>query len=236
MLVRSYIASACLNMNIKLSLILVFAIATGISSCKKNDDIPADQDNRTANLNVINASADTLNYYINGTRINNNSSLYPLGSSGYIGVPVGEKTYQFKKAGNPNVLFTLPLKLDSGLVYSVFVAGQTDTEAFTAIDTLTTVADKAVVRFVNASPDAGNLDAAVGDTVKFNTRAFKTTTVFLPVGPGLKRIRIYQAGSSTALIDETRIMQAGRIYTLFTKGRSGGSGTAKFATGLITNR
>jgi len=52
---------------------------------------------QTTGLNVTNASTDTLNYYLNGTRVNNASSIYPLGSSGYIGVAVGQQNYQFKK-------------------------------------------------------------------------------------------------------------------------------------------
>jgi len=224
-------------MKIKLPVIFVLLLLTVAISCKKNDDIIADQDRRTANLVVVNASLNVLNYYRNGTRVNNTSSLYPLGSTGYIGVPVGERNYEFKKDGNPNVLFGLPLTLDSGMVYSLYVAGETNADTFTSIDTLVADKDgKAMVRFVNASPGAGTLDLAVGDTVRFRTRAYKTTTVFLPVGPGRKRIRVYQPGSAAAVIDETRILQANRVYTLFTSGQLNGTGSAALGTGLVVNK
>jgi hypothetical protein len=223
-------------MNIKLSFLLMAILAFGLASCKKTGDAsPAAVQN--TNLNVTNASTDTLNYYLNGTRVNNASYIYPLGSSGYLGVAVGQQNYQFKSLRSPVVLMSLALALDSGKTYSLYVAGRSADLTFSTIDTL--VADTgnlATIRFVNASPDAGNLDVMVGDTVNFKSRAFKTSTVFLPVIPGDKRIRIYQSGSSTPKIDETRTLIAGRVYTLFTKGSLKGTGTAALSTGIVVNK
>ena len=219
-------------MNSKLLILVVAALVYGLVSCKKTDDVPPFV--KTTNLNVINATADTLNFYLNGTRINNSSSLYPLGSSGYLDVAYGEQNYEFKRPRSPVVLFNLPLALDTLKNYSLYIAGSAAEQTFSTIDTLAADTNgRAKIRFVNASPDAGNLDVMVGDTVKFKTRAFKTSTVFLPVNAGIKRIRISRSG--IVKIDETRELLAGRIYTLFTKGSLSGTGNAVFATGLVIN-
>lgn len=222
-------------MNIKLPFLLVAILAFGLASCKKTDAPPAAV--QTTNLNVTNASTDTLNYYLNGTRVNNASSIYPLGSSGYLGVAVGQQNYEFKSPRSPVVLMSLVLTLDTGKTYSLYVAGRSANLTFSTIDTL--VADTgnlATIRFVNASPDAGKLDVMVGDTVNFKGRAFKTSTVFLPVIAGNKHIRIYQSGSVTPKIDETRMLIAGKVYTLFTKGSLKGTGAAALGTGIVVNK
>ncbi|MBD1394849.1 DUF4397 domain-containing protein [Mucilaginibacter glaciei] len=222
-------------MNMKLPVLVVVLLAVALASCKKTDDAPTVV--QTTNLNVVNAFTDTLNYYVNGTRVNVSSSLYPLGSSGYIGVAVGQQNYDFKRPLSPVVLFNRSLALDSGKTYTLYVAGRSTDLTFTTLDTLQAdTANRARIRFVNAAPDAGNLDVMVGDTVKFKVRAFKTATVFLPVNAGLKRIRVYQSGSTIAKIDETRTLIAGRVYTLFTKGKLNGAGDAVLGTGLVVNR
>jgi hypothetical protein len=222
-------------MNIKLPFLFITILAFGLASCKKKDDAPPAV--KTTNLNVINASADTLNYYLNGTRVNTASSVYPLGSSGYIGVAVGQQNYEFKRPRSPVVLMSLPISLDLGKTYSLYVAGRSADQTFSTIDTLAVdTGNLARIRFVNASPDAGTLDVMVGDTVNFKARAFKTSTVFLPVIAGNKHIRIYQSGTHALKIDETLLLIAGRAYTLFTKGRLSGTGTAALGTGLVVNR
>ncbi|MBK0378389.1 DUF4397 domain-containing protein [Mucilaginibacter segetis] len=219
-------------MNSKLSVLVVLILAIAFTSCKKNDDIPTTT--LTTNLNVINATNNVLNYYINGTRINTSSSLYPLGASGYIGVPIGEQNYAFKINGTPNVLFELPLALDTNKIYSLY-AGNTADDSFSTIDTLIADTNKlAKVRFVNASPDAGNLDVLVGDTVNFKSRAFKSSSVFLPVGSGLKNIRVYKTGTTVPQIDTTLTLLSGRIYTLFTKVAINGNRSVDI--GLFVNR
>jgi hypothetical protein len=223
-------------MNIKLPVIIVLILALGLAACKKNDDIPSEDEGLVTNLNVVNADSDTLNFYINGTRINNTSSLYPLGSSGYIGVPYGQQDYQFKKLGSPVVLFTLPLMLDTSKNYSLFVAGNATDKVFLTVDEIKASTTVARIRFAHTSPDAGAIDVTVGDTVKFLARAFKTATSFVNVNAGIKRIRIYKAGTSTLLSDETKTLVTGNVYTLFTKGQLGGNGDAKFGTGLSVNR
>ncbi|TWR29418.1 DUF4397 domain-containing protein [Mucilaginibacter pallidiroseus] len=222
------------------TLFLSLLVIAVLASCKKDGDDSLVTIPTGARLNVINATNDTLNYYLNGTRINNTSSLYPLGTSGYILSAVGENNYQFKKFRNAAALFSLPLALDSGRVYSLFVTGQSAESTILTADTLAPAVpdnlNRPRVRFVNTSPQAGNLDVLVGDTVNFKVRAFKSVSVFLPVNPGNKRVRIYKSGTGALLSDEIRVLNNSRVYTLFSKGTPGSAGNNAFATGLVINQ
>jgi hypothetical protein len=221
-------------------LIFVFIIAVfGLASCKNNDEvlpqvIPTE-------LNVVNASADTLNFYLNGTRQNNSSNLFPAGETLYLPVPSGLQTCQFKNIGSFSVLFSVPLTLQGDslddIYYSLYVGGTTANDAFVTRDLLyqDTVANSTQIKFVNASPTAGNLDFYVGDTLNYKSLAFKGATAFLSTGAGLKQVKIYQSGLATPIIDTPITFQPGYIYSLFSKGVVDGKGTAAFDVGLVLN-
>lgn len=215
---------------------MIVAALTVLYSCKNNDEVFKTVP--SSFLNVVNASADTLNFYLNGTRQNNTSSLYPGGQSFYISVPSGTQNYQFKKAGNSTVLFSTPVTLLDSIYYSMYVYGEASGSTFYTRDTLLTYTaypDTTQVRFVNASPDAGNLDVYVGSTLNFKTRAFKTSSVFLLFPGGANEVTVYQSGSSTPKLDTTITFGAGSIFTIFSKGLLNGKGTAAFNISVAQN-
>jgi hypothetical protein len=214
-------------MSIKRFILFSVIVGIGLSSCKNNDNffIPV--------VTTVNASANTLNFYLNGTRQNNGSSIFPAGSVTHLFVPSGAQNYQFKIAGNPDVLFSVPLTLTPNIYNSLYITGATTATAFNTVDTLRN--DTTTVRFVHASPDAGSLNVFVGDTVNFKSRVFKSSSVFLPVGSGQKHVRIFQTGSATAKVDTIITMQPRRTYTLFAKGLLNGKGASVFDVGIILN-
>ena len=217
-------------------LILIFVFgAMGLSSCKNNDEVFAPV--KSSFFNVVNASGDTLNIYLNGTRQNNSSSLLPGGQSFYLTVPYGLQSFQFKKSGNVDILFSTSLTLKDSVNYSIYLSGETADKTFTTIDSLysDTGANKAQVRFVNASQDAGNLDVFVGDTVNFKSRAFKSSSVFLHMNSGQKKVKISQTGSSVLKVDTLITFRAGGIYTLVTRGSAAGTGNKAFKVGVVIN-
>jgi hypothetical protein len=232
-------------MNIKYSMLIFLVIVIWYSSCKNNDEVFATVTN--TNLTVVNASADTLNFYLNGTRQNNTSSIFPAGSVVELSVLGGLQNYQFKKARGFTVLFSIPLTLkgvpyydtDTSYYYSLYVAGESSSLAFSTTDTIprnaANVTDTCFIRFVNASPNAGSLNAFVGDTVNFKARAFKSSSVFLPTGSGSKEVKIYQAGSANTIIDTTITFSPNLVYTLFSKGMLNGKGNSVFNVGLVVN-
>jgi len=227
-------------MNTRLLILFFIAAITGLSACKKNNDVPTVTS--TAFLNIVNASPDTVNFYLNGTRLNNNSNLYPAGSSGYFNVTDGQQNYQVKKIFNPltnsvQTLFTIPLKLDSAGDYSLFITDGTLANTFSTTDVLLAVPDSLAatncyVRFVNASPGAGNLDMTVGDTVKFTNMPFKSASNFVLVGAsGLKPISVYQTGSTTPIVSGHLAMIPGYSYTFYSYGKLNGTGNSAFSVG-----
>ena len=227
-------------MNKSFYILFILAAILIAESCKNNDEVlPVVT---TTNLNVVNASADTLNFYLNGTRQNNTSSLFPGGQTAYLPEPSGQQNYQFKKAGTFNVLFSVPLTLQASTllapVYnSFYVSGTSANDAFTTQDILLqdTVANSTQIKFVNASPTSGSLDFYVGDTVNYKSLAFKGATQYFSTGGGIKQVQIYQSGITTPIIDTPITFQPTYIYTIYTRGTIGGKGTAAFNIGLLLN-
>ena len=221
-------------MRIFLTVFVAFVALLGIESCKKGDDTAITT--LTTNVNFINATTDTINYYVNGTRINNASALYPFGATGYLSTLFGERNYQVKKDGNPAVLFNLGLNLDTNKAYSVFTTDNTAENTITVVDTLTSVDTLSMVRFVHTSPKLANLQIKMNDTVWFENQTFKSVSDYSHIPPGEKHIKVIDVATGNVLINETRTLQVNRAYTLFTKGGlTATGGTASTGTGLIIN-
>jgi len=208
----------------------------------------------TAPLYIINATGDTIDFFVNGTRQNNTTPIYPGGAIGYLPITIGAQSYSYKKDGNPDVLFTFPYVLNAGSYYSTFVGGESANETFIhadALDSATTIlqADSpayanCMVRFVHASADTATLKVTISSlnskgvdsiNTSFENCAFKYVGLFKEVIGGSKTIMVYTSGSNTPRIDTTLILTAGGIYTLFTKGGLKGKGSAAYALNLMTN-
>ncbi len=223
-------------------LILIVSVAS-LTACKNNNDAPTPI-TALDSLNVVNASVDTINAYMNGSRLNRVASIYPATATGYYTVLSGSQVYSVKKYFNtttiiPQPLFDLTLNLDPKLHYnSFFVAGETAAQAFSTVDTLKALAkaDTCYIRFVNASPTVGNLDVAIGDTVKFNNVPFKGAGGFKLVGiSGKKPIRVYLTGTTTPILSTTVNLGANHSYTFYSMGSLNGQGNAAFRIGSMVN-
>ena len=84
-------------MNLRFLTIICAPVLFALPACKNNDQLFKTV--LYTNVNVVNAGTDTLNFYLNGTRQNNASSLFPGGQFFYISEPSGSQNYQFKKSG-----------------------------------------------------------------------------------------------------------------------------------------
>lgn len=233
-------------MNIKVKVLLIIATAAGcFASCKKNNDKPDAVDSSTSSLNVVNATFNNINIYLNGTRVNNTTTFYPGGTLGYISLKAGTQNYSVKLDGpnNPNPLFSLPLTLSKDSVYSFYIAGNTASQVFKTTDVL--VADNskvplAKIRFVNASPDAGNISVRFEgitnklavDTEKVKDVGFKTTSTFVLVAPGVHNMALYSTGLPTTIVRDTVLLTSGKIYTYYGYGNK----STGLATGVFTNQ
>lgn len=243
---NSYIA---INyMRTRLFTLLFLVVITGFLSCK-DKDLPPPVGAKDS-LNVINATADTIKFFINGTRQNNFSPIFIGGATGYVPVLAGEQSYRFSKSneGFPT-LFTTTFNLELHHYYSIFVGGETANLAFKIIDpldsllnviatdTTTTTNVNAFVRYVNATPGTDKFDVTVGggDTVNLKGYAFGTWSTFKPFISGTKHVRVYLNSSGALQLDTPIIFTAGIGYTLFTHGQLAGKGGNAFAVGVIPN-
>jgi len=231
-------------MNIKVKALLIIIAITGyLTSCKKNNDKPDAVDSSTSTLNVINATFNNVNVYLNGIRVNNTTTFYPGGTLGYFSIKAGTQNYSVKLDGpnNPNPLFSLPLTLSKDSVYSFYIGGNSTDQVFKTTDVL--VADtgsspKAKIRFVNASPDAGNISVhfegttAALDTEKVKDLAFKGTSTFYLVAPGEHNMAMHSAAFPGTIVRDTVSLTAGKIYTYYGFGNK----STGLATGLFTNQ
>ncbi|HEY4194486.1 MAG TPA: DUF4397 domain-containing protein [Mucilaginibacter sp.] len=225
-------------MNIRLLVLLGIILVAGLASCKKNNDAPVVK--QIDSLNIVNASADTINFYLNGTRLNA-SNILPAGATGYYQISSGDQVYQVKKPFNPatNVvqnIFSLPLTLEPHHFYSLFIAGETAAQTFITPDVLMEddSTGTCLVRFVNASPDAGNLDFVVNGT-KIPNQAFKTASgfVLVPVSDTPVPVMVYHAGSTTPIISGTYTLTTGTFFTFFSEGTLTGTGNKAFGIGAF---
>jgi len=218
-------------------LVLLAAIA-GLVSCKNNDNVFTPR--VSSFFKMINASSDTLNYYLNGTRLNNGSSLAPGNATFYLVVQQGNENFQFKRNGQSDMLFSVPEKLQDSVNYSLYITGPSAGQTFGTIDQFnpdqSTAADTLTqARFVNASPDAGNLNVYIGDTLKYQALPFKSSSGFITFGKGLKRVRVYLPGSANATLDTAFVMEDHRIYTIYTHGLTNGTHAARFNVDFTLN-
>ncbi|MDB5148477.1 MAG: hypothetical protein JWQ57_2497 [Mucilaginibacter sp.] len=233
-------------MNIKVKVLLMIAVTAGyLASCKKNNDKPDAVDSSTSALNVVNATFNNVNIYLNGTRVNNTTTFYPGGTLGYILIKAGTQNYSVKLDGpnNPNPLFSLPLTLSKDSVYSFYVAGNSVDQVFKTTDVLVADDSKvplAKIRFVNASPDAGNIsirfegltNKVAVDTEQVKNIGFKTTSTFISVVPGVHNMALYSTGLSTTIVRDTVLLTGGKIYTYYGYGNK----STGLATGVFTNQ
>jgi hypothetical protein len=234
-------------MIIRLLALLSIVFILGLTSCKKNNDAPVST--KRDSLMMINASADTVNLYLNGTRLNNNSDLAPGIFTIYYSVPFGAQAFQVKKKFNPitsivQPLFTVIYPADGHPYHSLFVVDETLANAFFTVDTLAFVVDSnssstCYVRFVNASIDAGNLDFTANST-KFSNQAFKTGSGFKRIAVSTSTdtpamINVYHTGQTAPIIKESYQLIPGNAYTFWTQGKLNGTGNLIFSVGTAIN-
>lgn len=221
-------------MNLRLTCLFFVAAITGFVSCKNNDNVFPNK-NPDATFKIINASPNTINYFLNGTRLNNGTSLSPGVATLYILTTAGQQNFQFKLDGSPDVLFSWPEKMIDSVNYSLYVTGTTADKAFRTRDTLIVDSGFASLGFVNASSAAGSLDITVDDALQFKAAPFKYQAKYTRVADGDREIKVYKAGTTTLLKDTTITMNQNHIYTLYTYGTPDATGSSRFGVGITLN-
>jgi hypothetical protein len=242
-------------MNIRITIILFVGLIASLAACK-NKDLPSPVIPK-ADVSLVNATADTLNFAVNGTRQNNFSPIYSGGAYGLY-IISGTQNYQVKKDSKPDVLFSgtytlldtsKTIKSDTLTVhyhYSFFIAGTSADQTFIKFNSTDSAGvilsrDKtnttAMIRFVHAASTIGPLDVIIdkGDTAKVTNFYYKSSSRYFRVTDGIRTVKVTVHGEASPVLDTTLTLEQGSIYTFFAKGIRNGKGSNAFSVNLMTD-
>jgi hypothetical protein len=223
----------------RLAAVSLFSIGTLLSSCStKETPVP-----ESASLMAVNTSPSpaTFNAYINGGKITSSGALAFGGAIAYLRLNTGENTVKFTTASSTESLVTKKVILENKKIYSLFLIDKEAKLDFLVAndDVAAAPTTKALIRFINLSPDAPALDLAVKDGAALITdKAYKASSSFIEIEP---KKYIFQIKNKTATpvqaeLAETEI-KAGGIYTLLSIGLVTPTGLdPKITAKLITNK
>ncbi len=208
-----------------------------LSSCKKDEEATKNY----ANVLVTHASPDApgVDLLISDAKQNTSALNYPL-NTGYLQVEAGTRNIKVNVAGTPTSVINKDLTLEKDKNYSVFaIDSVSKLSALVLTDDLTAPASgKAHIRFIHLAPNSPQVDFSVlGGSVDFTNKSFKDYTAFTPVDAGTYTISVEftQTQSFFAALPGINL-QAGKIYTVFTKGLIGATGAQILGAEIIVNK
>ena len=184
-----------------------------------------------AGVSLVNASptATNLDFYLDNAKVNVNPMSY-MAALNYFNAIIGSRTATVKSSATSQELLTEKIPFAVNKYYSVFVTGTEPLSYLVTKDSLyAPSADKALVRFINLSPDSGPLQLAsspkaainesVVTTTLFSNIAYKAYTEYHQVDPGkfLISIKDQATGADKATLPDVEIL-SGKIYTIYAKG------------------
>lgn len=145
----------------------------------------------------------------------------------YQDIEAGVYDFVVTAADSDEVRFETPdVRFEAGQVYDLLILGQASDDSLMIVPLVTAVsrpcsellevgsAGDACVRFVHASPDAGDVDVYVGDDVVVQGLAFGQATSFAPLAASNQQVRIVPAGQATdvSVLDEEFEFTAGQAH------------------------
>jgi len=222
-----------------IALALVMLGMMGLQSCKK-DEAPVSQD--LAYLSVVNTSptSATYNFYLNDAKANGTSALPFEGSVAYFPVNAGDYNAKFTTASNTESVITKKISIAREQVYTLFLIDKGDKlDYLLNTDDLSKTTEKAFIRFINLSPDAGALDLAIkGGATIVGDKAYKAVSTFVEIDPKAYEFSIKDKGAADAKFSLASMdIAKGKYYTVIATGLvvPGADGRA-FGGKVITNK
>lgn len=192
------------------------------SGCfNENDDF---QPVELSYVSIYHASPDTedLDIVIGA---NNQVNAVPFGYedfSGYLSLYPGDRYLKFNRASTSTVVLDTTLTLVKNKIYSVFLADSLESiEAVVLIDSAQTPeTGKAMVRFVNLSPDAPGVKLFIDGQDLPVERAFKEATAFIKTDAGTVDLEFRTAdGANEVLLAVPQIeLISQQYYTILLNG------------------
>ncbi|SFH19608.1 DUF4397 domain-containing protein [Pedobacter insulae] len=220
---------------ISIKVILLALVTLTLASCKKDPiENPA-----VSALSFVNAAAGApdLRVFIGQNQANND--IFNFGKNiGYLNAYSGEREVSFFQGSEKKA--TGKFNLRDGRFYSLFLAGKwPETELVLLQDSLTRpAANKAHIRFVNMSKDAGllNLGLTNGSTL-VSEKAYKAASDYIEVNGNAAYtfvIRNHAALTDTVSIPAVNL-EAGHSYTIWAKGLKTEVGNDALGVAVIKN-
>jgi len=175
-----------------------------------------------AHLRIINASPTyaTYNVYVDGTKVNNSGALPLGGTVSFLLLSPGTHEVKFTAGSNTTPILTQSLSLERDKVYSIYLLGSGNTlEAFVVHDESSITSDtKAVVKFLNLSPDAGALDLAIkGGADLAKGVNYKENSAYIATDAKKQTLEIKDASGNVLASFDTEFF-VGRFYTIISSG------------------
>lgn len=201
----------------------LFGVLT-LSSCLKNSDNNATPTQPVALLSVIQAVPDApaADFYLDNSKVNLTALSYNSRLD-YFKAAVGTRNAIFTQTTTDVKLFSDSVSLAANQAYSLFVSNTTASPKFLLLtDTIKQPSSgNASIRFVDVSPDAGDLDLAItGGAVIASHISYNQWTGFVPVGGNQTyTLEVRQAGTTNIVAKLTNAsLSTGSVYTVWVHG------------------
>jgi hypothetical protein len=183
--------------------------------------------------------APDLDIYTESRRINNQGLIFSQ-TFPYSNFIVGERTLKFNPYNAQNTLLSKTLTFEEDKVYSLFLVNKsTDLNILQVEDEWENPnAEKAQIRLVHLSPDSGDLEVSVAETLPFGpTTSYLGVTDFLEVPKGKVKVTVKSKTTGEELVSVNEIDLLGnRVYTLVVRGFADpANGSNPIAVQLLTN-
>ncbi|MBD1362436.1 DUF4397 domain-containing protein [Mucilaginibacter sp. ZT4R22] len=210
-----------------------------LSSCTKDDNTPTVLPAGLA-ISHVSPGSPEYSFKLNGTKVNIKALTYNTFNT-YGALQPGSYEFSITKKDSARVVTKSTVTLKTDQAYSVYIADVPSkaTLIVTEDDLSAPATDKAKLRFVNLSPDAGSLDLGItGKAVVFSKTDFKASTAYTSVDPGAEvGFEIKENAGTTILATLPKVkVEKGKIYTILAKGLKAATDSTKLALGVITNK
>lgn len=206
------------------ALFFSIALLVLLTSCMNDDGEFVNRPVEVAYVSVYHAAPDApeLDIVVDGRVINKNPFDY-TSYSGYLNFFTGTRGIRFNSLNANNALVDTTFNFENGKAYSLFAINRiTDIEALLVVDSAAAPAPgKAMIRFVNLSPDAPAFEISVpGETnALFNATTFKEASQYIEVDASNYKFEVKNAGTSDVILSAEDVeILPGRYYSILTRG------------------
>lgn len=205
------------------SVLLSLALVIVLASCMDDGDDLVGEPVEVAYVSIYHAAPDAPEFdiVVDGRVINNNPFEYSA-YSGYLNFFTGDREIKFNVVNANNSLIDTTFNFEDGKAYSVFAVNTLpNVEALLVVDSAASpAAGKAMVRFVNLSPDAAAFELTADDsTPLFEAQSFKGATQFQEIDADTYTFGVRNEGGSDTIVSAAGVdITPGKYYTIITRG------------------